>query len=278
MAIKKSTAAAPTAADLQRQRDGLAERLTLAEQLAADVDPVQWEQASKAHSDVVALTRAIAELDRRIAAARLGERDAAAAQREQERTERAAAARIRVDAAARAVCDAVIALDNGVLAELHAARLELGACGDMPSPAAAVALRMAGAVDAALAQWRVHAPTWCGLPTPPTAQELALAERQAAVALAQQRLERYRALRKNAKNNEPRPDDAMMRTIAGGLVGARRALLAMTEPALDEISVMNKCYAGVDELGEQFGGWHERRQDAARKAQREEAARAALLA
>ena len=252
---------------LRAQRDGLAGKLQQSERRAAGMDPLDdWENLSLLTSEIASLERAIATADTRIEAAEREQAAGAAGEREQARQERAAVARLALEVKARAVFDAAQALDNGLLAELWAAARELGAAGAIPDPSAAVAIRLAGAVDVALREWRTYAPTWCGLPTPPTAGQLALIERSAAVAVAEARLAALRDLRNRGKHGQPRPDDALLLTTAFGVQGARLALLKLTEPSLSPDEALARSCAGVAELAGWYGNVREAKDDAQRKA------------
>ena len=252
---------------LRAQRDALAQKLATAERRAAGMDPLDdWENLSQQTSEIASLERAIRTADERIAVAERDQVAGAVAERDAARIERAAAARLNLESKARAVCDLAQALDNGALAELWSAARELGAVGAIPDPAAAVAIRLAGAVDAALAQWRTYAPTWCGLPEPPTVAELALIERSAAVAVAEARLAAVKDLRNKAKHGTARPDDAMITQAAFGVQGTRLALLRLTEPDLSPDEALARSCAGVAELSDWYGSVREAKDDAQRKA------------
>lgn len=252
---------------LRAQRDNLAGRLQQSERRAAGMDPLdQWEELSLLTSEIASLERAIATADERIAVAEREQAAGAVAERDADRAERAAAARLALEVKAREVFDAAQALDNGLLAELWAAARELGAAGAIPAPSAAVALRLAGAVDAALAQWRVHQPTWLGLPEPMTAEQSALLDRTTAVAVAEARLAALKDLRNRAAHGAARPDDALLMTAAHGVQGTRLALLKLTEPDLDPDEALARSCTGVAELAEWYGSVRQAKDDAARKA------------
>ena len=256
-----------TLAQLQAQRGELAARLGAVGGQLARLDAVNdWELASRALAEQAALERAVQALDQRIEAAQREEAAGAAGEREQARQERAAVARLALEVKAREVFDAAQALDNGLLAELWAAARELGAAGAIPDPSAAVAIRLAGAVDVALREWRTYAPTWLGLPEPMTAQQSALLDRSAAVAVAEARLQALRDLRNRGKHGQPRPDDALLLTTAFGVQGARLALLKLTEPSLSPDEALARSCAGVAELAGWYGNVREAKDDAQRKA------------
>ena len=267
MALRKAkNGDTPTLAELQAQRSELAGRLgPLAGQLAR-LDPVNdWELMARALGERQALEMAVQALAERIEAAQREQAAGAAGAREQERQERAAVACVALESKARAVCDLVQFFDAGALAELEAAARELGACGGWPDPAAGVALRLAGAVDAALAQWRLHAPTWLGLPEPPSVAELALKEARAAVARSEQRLDDLRGMKRQGKHGAAQPDNNMLVQAAGAVLACRRRLLFLTDGvALDSDDGLNRCLGG---LGNELSGWLEAYYEAQRRAQ-----------
>ena len=265
--MKRNGKQPTTLPELEAQRQDLAGRLAALGAQLARLDPVgDWQLVARALGERQALELAVTALDERIEAARREQAAGAAGAREQERQERAAAARINLERAARAVCGAVIALDNGVLAELRAAARELGAAGGWPDPAAGVALRLAGAVDGSLAQFRLHAPTWLGLPEPMTAEQSALLDRTTAVAVAEARLQALKDLRNKAKHGAARPDDALITQVAFGVQGTRLALLKLTEPDLSPDEALARSCAGVAELAGWYGNVREAKDDAQRKA------------
>ena len=266
MAILKTKPKNPIDA-LRAQRDGLAQKLATAERRAAGMDPLDdWEALSLLTSEIQSLERAIQTADTRIEAAEREQAAGAVAERDAARAERSAAARLALEVKARAVFDAAQALDNGAVAELWAAARELGAVGAIPNPSAAVAIRLAGAVDAALAQWRSLQPGWLGLPEPPTAGQLALIERSAAVAVAEARLAALKDLRNKARHGAARPDDALLLTAAHGVQGTRLALLKLTEPTLPPDEALARSCTGVAELAEWYGSVRQAKDDAQRKA------------
>ena len=267
MAILKKQPPTPTLEDLQRQRSELAGRLGAVAGQLARLDPVNdWELASRALAEQAALERAVGALDQRIEAAQREQAAGAAGAREQERQERAAVARANLESKARAVCDLVQSFDAGALAELEAATRELGAAGGWPDPAAGVALRLAGAVDASLAQWRVHQPTWLGLPEPPSKEAQALAERQAAVARAERLLADARKLQREQRHGGPSVSPDLVLTFAHGLAGVTAGLLRLTEPDLTDHERTVKSNSGIPELAGWLGDYLERYNDAQRKA------------
>lgn len=180
---------------LRAQRQELAGRLAKAETRAANMDPLNdWENLSQLTSEIQSLERAIATADQRIEAAERAAAAAAVAERDAERSERALAARINLEAVARQVCDELQRLDAGLLADLDAAGRELAAVGGFPSSQIGPALEVRQAVRLSLERWRGLAPVWVGLPEPLTRVELARREEEARLSQMEAQLAEWKRL------------------------------------------------------------------------------------
>jgi hypothetical protein len=181
----------PTLAELQAQRGELAARLGATNGQLARLDPVNdWELCSRALGEQQALERALGALDERIEAMALAEQTAQRDALDVARSERAAAARARMDETARAYVDGLLALP---LAEVAQARQELAAVAGWPSSAAGVPLDIARYIDGSLQRLRMIAPTWLGLPERDVRAEQ-IAEAQDALKRATARLAELQAL------------------------------------------------------------------------------------
>ena len=224
MALLKKSNQPGGVAELQAQHKELSSRAGAVAGQLARLDPVNdWELASRALAEQSALERALGALAERIEAAQIAERAAGREAQDAAQAARAVAARARLDAAARAYGDALQRLP---LAELDAAKRELGAVAGWPSPAAGVVIGAAAQVIQNLERLRYVAPTWCGLPEPPTKHAQALAEARAALERAKDRLAAGKKLLNEQRNDAVGPtiSTERMAELAAGVDIAQRRL------------------------------------------------------
>lgn len=276
MAIRRKTNNTTTAADLRTQRDELVTRLAATEAQARDLDPLEdWERLSALATEAIALERAVAAADARIAEAERNEAAAAREARDAQRSQRAVDARANLEAVARKVCDELQRLDTGLLADFDAALRELGAVGGFPTAPIGPALSVRKAASVALDRWHTVAPTWVGLPEPPSRYEQALAERRQRVIDAEERLEDARTQAKKANGRHGNSGDwrRVIESHAYGLQAARMQLLQLESPDLDPDEVFKRSTAGLgNELANYIGRyWEGRRAEEFRKQQEAEA-------
>ena len=265
MALKRNGNQPPTLAQLQAQRQDLAQRLAALAGAAARLDPVNdWQVLATQLAEQTALERAISTLDERIEAARLAERAANRDALDAERAARAVAARANLDAAARAYVDALQALPA---AQLAAARHELAQVAGWPGPAAGAAIDAARQIDGLFVRLKMAAPEWLGLPSPPSPAAQALAERKAAVERAERLLEDCRKVQREQRHGGPSVSQSLLENYAHGLAGARAGLLRLTEPDLSDHDVTVKSSSGIRELAGWLGDYLEKYNDAQRLAQ-----------
>lgn len=277
----KQTDNAGELAGMIAQRQDLSQRLAQTEQDARDCDPVlQWEDLSRLATTAQALERAIATLDVRIDEAQRLAIAVERQEREQAQAQRRIDALQNVMTVSEQVAEQAQSWRSGILANLEAAIKEMQMTGGYPPGAVVVAWSIAQAVDKAIAQWSTLAPEWVGLPTPPSREAQALAERKAALAKAEARLADFRRMRSKPEPGEPTPTPAELERCAWRVVDARRALWRLTDPGAvgDDDEQTDKATAGIAELSEWRGNYFEQRRQERRKAALQEEANAALLA
>ena len=266
--------------DLHQQRVDLVKRLAEAQAIMQNADPVKdWDKVSKATADVMALERALVEVDKRIAGAEREQRQASAQAAEVAKYERTVQALAGARSAARATVDVLLHFDKTVLADLDKAVMELAQAGGYPPLEVGHVANLRQQVTRTLDTMRSVQPEWFGLPKPPTREELALAEAKRAVDECTVRLE---SLRKESKRprfaGEPSGDYRnVIQLAAHGLQAARWRLMRLPEPGLSEDEVFERSVNGLgNELGDYIGRHYENQRQQAAKQARESRANGAM--
>lgn len=255
--------------DLNKQRSDLVRRLVDAQGVMQNADPVKdWERVSKATADVMALERAVTEIDKRIKQAEFDLRRATAEEREQAQAERKAQAQARILTLAQRMAGELLAAPW--VREFDEAQQELAQAGEWLPPQAAPLLWVRQSVAAALEGWRDLSPTWVGLPEPPSREQQALAEAQRALADAEKRLDDARRdAQKPRRPGEAGPSSEewrQLRTLrAHSVFAARRRLITLQQPDAGADDIFKRALTGLEELSEWAGEHYERRNRAARQ-------------
>ena len=175
--------------DLHQQRVDLVKRLAEAQAIMQNADPVvNWEKVSKATADVMALERALVEVDKRIAGAEREQRQASAQAAEAATHERKVQALAGARTAAHATVEVLRHFDKTVLADLDAAIMELAHAGGYPPPEVAHVVNLRGNVKRTLALVGDAQPDWLGLPPHRSPQEIAITEARHDLERAEKRL------------------------------------------------------------------------------------------
>lgn len=200
---KNSPPAQPSTATvdaLQRQRLELVKAQQDALRVLDSADTItDWRAIATANSDLQAIGAAIDALDLRIEAAER-ELDATAAidraaLRDAQKLQAIEASR----AAARSLVDVLQHLDGAVFAPLDAVIGNLAELGAMCPPEVAVVHNLRLELRRTLYNLRLVAPTWVGLPAPPTAEQARLDEARQKLDLAEQRVSTVQRLQSEDK-------------------------------------------------------------------------------